>query len=90
MDVISKSDLQYIYSWHAYGDDDPEVTGKPDSTELNREEGYEVLPFINEFCKRHECKELFYALKVEKMIKEDVPSDIRSRKKIDEWIIENW
>jgi hypothetical protein len=90
MDVISENDLQYKYSWHVYGDDDPEATGEPDSTELNREEGYEVLPFINKYCKRYGWKTLGSALKVEKMIKEKLPSDIHSREKIDTWIAKNW
>ena len=44
---ILKSELQYKYSWTAYGDDDPEVTGTPDSTMFSRREGYEVIYLIN-------------------------------------------
>lgn len=47
MAIMKSSDLQYEYSWKAIKPDDPKVSGKPDSTLLNRGEGYEVLPFIN-------------------------------------------
>ncbi|MCF8120404.1 MAG: hypothetical protein K9L83_09375 [Deltaproteobacteria bacterium] len=43
MDLMDKSDLIYDdYSWTAYGDDNPKVSGEPDSTLLNRKEGYDL------------------------------------------------
>lgn len=53
MGLLVKSDLQYEdeYSWTAIDGDNPKITGIPDSTLLNREEGYEVLAFINRFAK---------------------------------------
>ena len=54
MALMTKSDLEYDdYSWTAYGDDDPEVTGEPDSTLFNRNEGYEVLYLINKMAEIH-------------------------------------
>ena len=39
MGVINKSDLYYQgYSWTALAGDNPKITGKPDSTLLNRNE----------------------------------------------------
>ena len=49
MALLTKSDLQFDYSWTALGDDDPRIIGEPDSTWSNRHEGYEVLAFINRF-----------------------------------------
>lgn len=69
MPLLSKSDLKYKYSWTALESDDPRVTGKPDSTLLNREEGYEVLPFINHFAKNHNLKKKESGLKTERLIK---------------------
>jgi hypothetical protein len=43
MALLKESDLKYKYSWTTVDDDDPRLTGKPDSTLLNRHEGYEVF-----------------------------------------------
>lgn len=79
---MSKSGLIYEnYSWTAYGDDDPKVTGEPDRTLLNRKEGYEIFYFINKMASIY---------KLEKMIHDQLPGDIRSQKNVKTWIIENW
>jgi hypothetical protein len=90
MGLLSKKDLQYTYEWKASGEDDPKITGKPDSAELNREEGYEVLHFINKFAEKKNFKQKASGLKTEKMIKEYLPGTIRSRINIIKWIVENW
>jgi len=90
MPLLTKSDLKYTYSWEAIEPDDPKVTGEPDSTLLNRGEGYEVLPFINRFAKTHGIKQKASGLKTEKLIKEHLPSDIRSHKNVSKWLVDNW
>ena len=78
------------YQWTAYPNDDPKVTGNPDSTLLNRSEGYEVLYFINAFAEKHGFLKKTSGNALEKMIREDLPSDIRSQEGIMMWIEENW
>jgi len=91
MALISKSDLYYKdYSWTASSGDDPKITGTPDSTLLNRNEGYEILYFINKFAELHSLKNKSSAIRIEKMIRNDVPSNIHSQHKIKLWIEENW
>lgn len=91
MALITKSDLYYTnYSWTAISGDDPRVSGEPDSTFLNRNEGYEMLYFINKFCEIYDLKQKSFATKVERMIKEELPSDIRTQKNIQNWLEENW
>lgn len=91
MAIISKSDLFYKdYSWTTYADDDPKVTGKPDSTFLNRKEGYEVLYFINKLMEIFNLKEKSNGEKIEKMIREKVPSSLKSQENILKWIEKNW
>lgn len=91
MALYAKSDMVYKdYSWTVLNGDNPKITGEPDSTLLNRKEGYEVLYFINKFSEIHEFKQKASATKIEKMIREAVPGDIRSQKNIKEWLEKNW
>lgn len=90
MPLLEKSDLQFKYSWTALTGDDPRVTGKPDSTLLNRGEGYEVLYFINRFSASHDFKQKSSGLKVEKLIKKHLPGDIRSHANVSSWLVANW
>lgn len=90
MGVITANDLRYSYSWTAIPPDNPKVTGNPDSTLLNRNEGYEMLYFINKFCELYDLKNKSTAHKVETMIKEHLPSNIRSQANVRAWLIENW
>jgi hypothetical protein len=91
MALITKSDLQYNdYSWTTYTGDNPKVTGEPDSTLLNRKEGYEILYFINKFSEIHELKVKSLATKIENMIRNEVPSNLRSQLYVKEWIEIHW
>lgn len=91
MAFYTKTDMVYKdYSWTVYQDDDPRITGEPDSTLLNRMEGYEVLYFINRFSKLFVKLTLSQCEKVEKMIRLVVPEDIRSQAEIREWIRAKW
>jgi hypothetical protein len=91
MALYSKNDMIYKdYSWTTYNDDNPKITGEPDSTLLNRKEGYEILYFINKFAVIHGFKNKVSGEKVEKMIKDKVPSNIHSQVEIRKWIEENW
>jgi hypothetical protein len=83
--VISQHQLQYQYHWHAVPPDDPRVTGVPDSAELNRHEGYEVLAFLNRICQK-----LLQAQKAETLIRNNLPGDVRSHGKVLDWLQRNW
>ncbi|MDQ0594019.1 hypothetical protein QFZ37_002388 [Chryseobacterium ginsenosidimutans] len=91
MALITKSDLYFTdYSWTAISPDNPKVTGEPDSTLLNRSEGYEILYFINKLCDGWNFTDKSSATKIEKMIRYEVPTDIHSQQNIKNWISENW
>ena len=91
MTLITKSDLYYKdYSWTVVQGDNPKISGVPDKTLLNRKEGYEVLYFINKFCEIYKLKIKSSAIKVEKMIRNEVPINIHSQIKIKEWLAANW
>lgn len=87
---FTRKDLKYKdYSWTVYKDDDPKVIGPPDSTLFHRKEGYEVEYLIKKFMKKHNLKKKSSGHKVEKMLR-NLPGNIRSQKKVMEWLEENW
>lgn len=91
MALITKADLHYTdYSWTAISGDNPKVSGQPDSTLLSRKEGYEILYFVNKFCELYKLNVKSSATKVEKMIRNEVPTNIHSQIKIKEWLATNW
>lgn len=90
---IRRDQLRYQYHWTTYRQDDPRLTGAPDSTLINRHEGYEVLPFINRFLRRGDWQgepNLNDAHKVERMLREFAPGHLRSREHLNDWIAANW
>jgi hypothetical protein len=91
MSLIDKSDLKYKdYIWTTYSHDNPKVSGKPDSTLLNRKEGYEILYFINKLSEIHNFKVKSSAIKIENMIRNEVPSNLHSQENVKRWIETNW
>ncbi|HRS67640.1 MAG TPA: hypothetical protein P5564_03405 [Paludibacteraceae bacterium] len=91
MALIAKSDLFYSdYSWTVIPGDNPKVTGEPDSTLLNRKEGYEIIDFINKLSEIFGFKQKASAIKIEKMIRNEVPDNLHSQRDIKEWIRKNW
>jgi len=90
MALLQQSDLKFKYSWSAIPPDDPKATGKPDSVLLNRDEGYEVLPFINRFAGDNGWKLKESGLKAERLIKKNLPGETRSHAHVKKWLIDNW
>jgi len=92
MPYFTKTDLLYNYSWKANQENDnPRVTGFPDNILLDRNEGYEVLYLINQIAQRYNWRpdNRVAGHKVEKMLRA-MPGNIRSRKEIFTWIVDNW
>jgi hypothetical protein len=91
MALMKKSDLQYDdYSWTALDSDNPKITGKPDSTMFSRHEGYEVLSLINRLAKKHGLEKIESGQKLETMIHNYLPSDVRSQANVQVWLENNW
>ena len=87
-----KSDMVYDdYKWTAKADhDNPKFIGAQESAMLNREEGYEMLYFINSIAKTWEWNDSLKSRQnLEVIIREKVPSNIRTHSKIMQWIAEN-
>jgi hypothetical protein len=90
MALLSESDLKYTYSETPIPADDPKATGEPDSMLLNRNELYEVLPFLNHMAVQQGWTTKTEGLKAERMLRQHVPSDQRSRAHVKKWIVDNW
>lgn len=90
MALITKADMKYTYSWTTVPGDDPRVSGPPDSTRFSRKEGYEVLYLINKLAEAWSLKEKSSGVKMEKMIKDHLPSDVQMQKDVRQWINDNW
>ena len=91
MALITKSELFYNdYLWTTYSNDNPKITGEPDSTLLNRKEGYEILYFINKLSEIHKLKAKSSATQIENIIRNEVPTNLHSQENIKKWIENNW
>ncbi|CAA0147988.1 conserved hypothetical protein [Tenacibaculum maritimum] len=86
MGVIERKDLKYEYSDVAANGDDPKETGKRDRDRLNRQESYEVVDFINSFCKKYGLTTKEEALEVERLLQEE--SDLVKKEVITNWLEE--
>lgn len=90
--AFSKSELYYKdYIWTTkYSNDDPRVTGQPDSTLLARTEGWEMLYFVNKLVEIWNwTASVSNCQKIERAIRERVPGDVRSQRNIRIWIEQN-
>jgi len=86
---FTKEDLRYQYSWVHTREDDPKLRGEPDSSLLNRGEGYEVLYMIKKLMAAWRMESVAAGQKVERMIREH-PDDLRSQQHVKAWIYSNW
>ncbi|RXK58572.1 hypothetical protein ESA94_18240 [Lacibacter luteus] len=90
----TKSNMYYDdYKWSARADhDNPKIIGGTDHAQLNREEGYEMLYFINSLAKTWNWKNpsIGSFQKLEKIIRKEVPSSIRTHSGIKTWIAQNY
>ena len=85
---IKTSDLKRAYSKRATNGDNPKFTKKPDSLLFNRHEEYEVIPMLEQVLNKLESN-----LQKDVHLLEDLllvmPSNIRSREEVYDWLIEN-
>jgi hypothetical protein len=88
------SDLLFKdYKWQAKADhDNPKIIGGNDHNQLNRTEGYEMLYYIKSLGTTWKWPETEIAAgqRLEKIIKEVVPTNIRTHSAIKEWISEHY
>ncbi|MCK5519554.1 MAG: hypothetical protein KAI81_00450 [Candidatus Marinimicrobia bacterium] len=91
MGLLKETDLHYKdYSDTVFGGDDPEISGKPDSTLFNRKEKYEVLYMINKIAKKHDFLKINSGFKIERMLHEHLPGSVRKQIEVVAWVEKEW
>jgi hypothetical protein len=92
MAIMERADLTFAdkYSWTALKDDDPKITGEPDSTPFNRKEGFEVLALINRFLLKYKFRQKTSGQKVERLIAKHLPIALKTQRLVEDWLVANW
>lgn len=92
LELLTRSELQYIYSDHATPGDNPNIRGKEDRDFLSRHQSYEVLDYINAYALTFPHAILphkDFALKLERLLWNEVPKNLHGRATITEWLRRN-
>lgn len=86
---VTKEMLQLThYSRGALPGDNPLLIGNPDRALFNRNERYEVLSMIQGVVDALGITSENDVYRLEQLIKEDLPSNIRGRERVREWLID--
>lgn len=89
MSNFTRGNLVFNYNWKADGGDNPKLKGEPDSSLLDRTEGYEVLYMIQKLMVNWQLTNVASGQKIERMIKA-TPPNYHSQEHIKAWIYSNW
>ncbi|MFZ0596384.1 MAG: hypothetical protein WAM46_05315, partial [Flavobacterium sp.] len=68
--------------------DNARITGVPDSTLLDRHEGYEVLPFLNRYLNNSTSVSTLNRL--EDVLRDELPGSTRSHANVKKWLDDNF
>ena len=91
MEIIKDQELYYKdYSWTLYNENDPKVSGKPDDTCFNKEEGLEVLYMVKNISSTLGFTYKKSEYKIEKMIHKFLPRHKRSQAQVVKWVLDHW
>lgn len=89
--IFNETHLKYNYEWNS---SEIEILTKKnrflDADNLNVNEGYEVLYYINNYMKLKNYAMLCTFQKIEKALKEELPKTKKGHCKIKRWLSENY
>ena len=87
MILFSKRNLHYTdYKWSVYSQNDPRVSGKPDTTIFTKDEGNEVVYLINKLMILWDYRFANTGNKMEKLIHDTLPPEITTQQEVLEWL----
>ncbi len=90
MTLFSRRNLFYTdYRWSSYTPNDPRVNGRPDGTAFSKDEGNEVVYLINKLMALWDYRFSNTGNKMEKLIREKLPTDITSQEAVQQWLKAN-
>jgi len=81
MSLFNKSHLQYQYKWTTDHGDDPNYRSILDRNKIDRDEGYEVLYFIQDYIEKKNLT-IKDGQKIERILRINIPSHITLRSEI--------
>jgi hypothetical protein len=91
MATFTENDLRYSYEWNPEKAEKlPKKIQFKDTLELNLEDGYEVLLFINSYMKLRNLGMKCTFEKIEHILNKELPETTRSFNKIKRFISENY
>ena len=91
MNRQNKSGMIYKdYSWRTYAEGDPKITGKLDSTIFDKTEAQEVIYLIKKMTEIWKLDDRDSKRKMEEMIYNYLPSDIKKQEDVKNWVRDNW
>lgn len=90
MPILDRSDLKYDYNWKTGPATAPRTETTTDTeTEsrlFRRDEGDEVLDFINQYSEEHENIEREDALEIERLLRDELKNEDMTRKEVRLWL----
>ncbi len=90
MPHIKRGDLHYTYKWTVTENDDPKLISS-DAKHLSRNEGYEMLHYLNGLTGRDGADLPIRSRQiVEWMLKEHFKSTAPGRNTVTNWVTDNW
>jgi hypothetical protein len=90
MILYQKTDLLYNdYEWNNTADD-VKFQGEPDRTTFTRHDGNDVLYIINFICQRMKYISKEHAGRIEMLIHDKLPLEVKSQKSVFNWIQNNY
>lgn len=82
---LRHTDLHYRYTWRVDRGDNPDQRGLLDRVRVDRDEGYEVLHFINHFCRKLRISVSRHGSLIEELLK-TAPSNMVMRDQLQNWV----
>lgn len=87
---MKREDLIFTYQWTTFSGDESNVSGYPDGTFFNRNEGFEMLFLIGTLLNALNLKDEMHGQRMEFMLKKHMPKNRLTQRNAKEWIEANW
>ena len=88
MTTFLRSDLIGFYEWPVDGELNNRLSGEPDDSEFNRNNGYEVLYMIRHLMSAQNTLSTEAGHELEMMIKV-APTGLKTQRQMKDWVISN-